>query len=59
VFSGYVEVSDRNKIFSQRKRSGKPAIADPLAVIHAAVKPIPGEPVVGKHRVNAFYGTTA
>ena len=54
---GYVEVSDRNKIFSQRKRSGQPAIADPLAVIHAAVKPIPGEPVVGKHRVNAFYGT--
>jgi isochorismate hydrolase len=54
---GYVEVSDRNKIFSQRKRSGQPAIADPLAVIHAAVKPMPGEPVVGKHRVNAFYGT--
>ena len=54
---GYIEVSDRNKIFSQRKRSGQPAIADPLAVIHAAVKPAQGEPVVGKHRVNAFYGT--
>lgn len=54
---GYIEVSDRNKIFSQRKRSGQPAIADPLAVIHPSVSPAPGEPVVGKHRVNAFYGT--
>jgi nicotinamidase-related amidase len=54
---GYVEVSERNKIFSQRKHSGQPAIADPLAVIHAAVRPAENEPVVGKHRVNAFYGT--
>jgi len=54
---GYVEVSERNKIFSQRKHSGQPAIADPLAIIHTAVKPDEGEPVIGKHRVNAFYGT--
>ena len=54
---GYIEVSERNKTFSERKRAGQPAIADPLAVIHSAVMPAAGEPVVGKHRVNALYGT--
>ena len=54
---GYVEVSERNKNFSARKRSGQPAIADPLAIIHPALRPGDGEPVVGKHRVNALYGT--
>ncbi len=54
---GYVEISDRNKTFSQRKTSGQPAIGDPLQVIHEAVRPIEGEVVVGKHRVNALFGT--
>jgi nicotinamidase-related amidase len=54
---GYVEISDRNKTFSQRKASGAPAVSDPLQVIHAGVAPIEGEVVVGKHRVNALYGT--
>ena len=54
---GYVEISDRNKTFSQRKASGQPAVSDPMAVIHEAVRPIEGEVVVGKHRVNALYGT--
>ncbi|MSQ16867.1 MAG: cysteine hydrolase [Dehalococcoidia bacterium] len=54
---GYPEISDRNKTFSQRKQSGQPAVADPLRVIHAAVKPAEGEVVVGKHRVNALFGT--
>jgi nicotinamidase-related amidase len=54
---GYVEISDRNKSFSQRKRSGQPAAADPVELIHPAVKPMDGEVVVGKHRVNAMYGT--
>ncbi len=54
---GYLEISDRNKTFSQRKQSGQPAIADPIQVIHPAVKPAEGEVVVGKHRVNALYGT--
>ena len=54
---GYVEISDRNKTFSQRKRSGQPAVADPVQLIHPAVKPVEGEVVVGKHRVNALYGT--
>ncbi len=54
---GYVEISDRNKTFSQRKASGAPAVSDPMQVIHAGVAPIEGEVVVGKHRVNALYGT--
>ena len=54
---GYPEISDRNKTFSQRKASGQPAVSDPLQVIHADVKPIEGEVVVGKHRVNALFGT--
>jgi len=54
---GYVEISDRNKTFSQRKRSGKPAVSDPVQLIHPSVKPMEGEVVVGKHRVNALYGT--
>ena len=54
---GYIEISDRNKTFSQRKASGQPAISDPMLVIHEAVRPIEGEVVVGKHRVNALHGT--
>ncbi len=54
---GYPEISDRNKTFSQRKASGQPAVSDSLQVIHEAVRPIDGEVVAGKHRVNALYGT--
>ena len=54
---GYPEVSPRNKTFSERKASGRPAVADPLVVIHPAMQPGEGEVVVGKHRVNALYGT--
>ena len=54
---GYPEISSRNKTFSQRKESGQPAVIDPAQLIHDAVKPIDGEVVVGKHRVNALYGT--
>ncbi len=54
---GYPEISDRNKTFSQRKASGAPAVSDPIQVIHEGVRPIEGEIVAGKHRVNALYGT--
>jgi nicotinamidase-related amidase len=54
---GYPEIGRRNKTFSQRKASGQTAVPDPMAVIHPAVKPLEGEVVVGKHRVNALYGT--
>jgi nicotinamidase-related amidase len=55
--SGYVEISERNKTFRERKHSGQPAVSDPVELIHPAVRPAAGEVVVGKHRVNALYGT--
>jgi nicotinamidase-related amidase len=54
---GYPEISERNKTFSVRKASGQPAVFDPVAVIHPDVRPRDGEVVVGKHRVNALFGT--
>ena len=54
---GYLEVSDRNKTFSQRKNSGQEAVSDPVQLIHPSVRPDQGEVVVGKHRVNAMFGT--
>ncbi len=54
---GYVEISDRNKVFAARKRAGQPPISDAVQLIHPAVLPAAGEVVVGKHRVNALYGT--
>jgi len=54
---GYPEISDRNKIFRQRKALGQPAAGDPLQLIHPSLRPAEGEIVVGKHRVNALYGT--
>ena len=54
---GYIEVSDRNKMSSQHKRSGRLPNSDPQALIHPAIKPARTEPVVGKHRASAFYGT--
>jgi nicotinamidase-related amidase len=54
---GYVEISERNKTFSARKQSGQPPVSDPVQLIHPAVLPTAGEVVVGKHRVNALYGT--
>jgi nicotinamidase-related amidase len=52
---GYIEVSERNKTFSERKRTGGPAIADPLKVMHPQMQPAEDEPVCGKHRVNAMF----
>jgi nicotinamidase-related amidase len=54
---GYPEISDRNKTFSLRKHSGQPAAGDPVQLIHPSLAPAEGEIVVGKHRVNALYGT--
>ena len=54
---GYPEISERNKTFSARKASAQPAVFDPLEVIHPDVRPRDGEVVVGKHRVNALFGT--
>ena len=54
---GYIEISDRNKGFRERKRAGHPAVSDPVALIHPAVAPLAADVVVGKHRVNALHGT--
>ena len=54
---GYPEIGERNKTFRQRKASGQSTIANPIDVIHPGVRPRDGEVVVGKHRVNALYGT--
>ena len=53
----YIEINDRNKILVQRKYSGHPTGSEPLPLIHKAVAPIEGEVVIGKHRINALYGT--
>ena len=54
---GFPEISDRNKTFSQRKTSGPTPASDPVTLIHPSVTPQEGEPVIVKHRVNAFFGT--
>jgi nicotinamidase-related amidase len=54
---GYPEISERNKTFSARKASGASAVFDPVSLIHPDVRPRDGEVVVGKHRVNALFGT--
>ena len=54
---GYPEVSARNMIFHTIKESGRFAAGDANAEIHSAVSPLPGEPVVTKHRVGPFSGT--
>lgn len=53
----YIEINDRNKILVQRKYSGQATGNDPVPLIHKAVAPMDGEVVVGKHRINALYGT--
>ena len=55
--SGYPEISDMNQTFGARKADGVPPAASPGALIHAAVPPLQTEPIITKHRVNAFFGT--
>jgi len=55
--SGYPEISDMNQTFSARKADGVPPAVSPGALIHAAVPPLQTEPIITKHRVNAFFGT--
>jgi nicotinamidase-related amidase len=54
---GYPEIADRNVIFRERKTSARVPPADPVNLIIPEVQPLPHEPVVVKHRVNAFFGT--
>jgi nicotinamidase-related amidase len=55
--AGFPEINDRNKLFAPRKRGKQPAVTNPVDLIHPSMSPGEGEPVIGKHRVNAFYGT--
>ena len=54
---GFPEISDLNQTFSARKTSGQSPALDPLELIYPTVLPRADEPVVVKHRVNAFFGT--
>ena len=47
---GYPEISER-------KTSGRVSPTDLVSLIIPEVQPLPHEPVVVKHRVNAFFGT--
>jgi hypothetical protein len=44
-------------IFRERKTSTRVPPVDPVSLIIPEVQPLPHEPVVVKHRVNAFFGT--
>jgi nicotinamidase-related amidase len=56
---GYPEVSERNASFSRiPEAAGDTYTVDhPATQIHAALEPLPGEPVVIKRRVSAFSGS--
>jgi nicotinamidase-related amidase len=55
--AGYPEVSPRNQIFAPIRESGRFAEGSAGMEVHAAVAPKPGEVVVTKRRVSAFFGT--
>jgi nicotinamidase-related amidase len=55
--TGYPEVSPLNKGFSTVRETGRFAAGSAGTEVHPAVAPKPGDVVVTKHRVNAFFGT--
>src|SRR5262245_43524868 len=57
VRPGFPEVSDRNKTRAARRDSGEVLPADPAMLIHSAVQPRQGEPIIAKHRTSAFSGS--
>jgi nicotinamidase-related amidase len=56
---GFPEVSERNQLFGAIKTSAQwqQVFQGPAGAIHPEVAPVNDEPVVVKHRVNAFHGT--
>ena len=54
---GFPEVSDRSTTHAARRDSGEVLPTDPAALIHPAVQPQAGEPVIAKHRTSAFSGS--
>lgn len=55
--AGYPEVSPGNQVFAPMRDSGRFAEGSAGMEVHAAVAPKPGEVVVTKRRVSAFFGT--
>lgn len=54
---GHPEISAHNKSFSALKKAGGLLEGTPAAEIHPDVAPRPGEPIVTKRRVGAFFNT--
>jgi nicotinamidase-related amidase len=54
---GYPEASARNKSFSAIRGTGRFIEGSRGTEVHPAVAPKPGDVVVTKHRVSAFFGT--
>ncbi len=54
---GYPEVSPRNKSFSAIRGTGRFVEGSAGSEVHPAVAPKPGDVIVTKHRVSAFFGT--
>lgn len=55
--AGYPEVSPRNQVFAPIRGSGRFVEGSAGTEVHAAVAPMPGEIIITKHRVSAFFGT--
>jgi nicotinamidase-related amidase len=54
---GYPEASPRNKSFSAIRDTGRFIEGSAGTEVHPAVAPKPGDVIVTKHRVSAFFGT--
>jgi nicotinamidase-related amidase len=54
---GYPEASPRNKSFSTIRDAGRFIEGSAGTEVHPAVAPKPGDVIVTKHRVSAFFGT--
>jgi len=54
---GYPEIPAQHNPRSPMRAAGAVLPADPAMLIHPAVKPREGEPVIAKHRTNAFSGS--
>jgi nicotinamidase-related amidase len=55
--AAYPEVSPRNKSFGAIRETGRFLEGSAGTEVHPAVAPQPGDVVVTKHRVSAFFGT--
>ncbi|MEZ5707965.1 MAG: isochorismatase family cysteine hydrolase [Blastomonas sp.] len=55
--AGYPELSQRNTGLAALAKAGLMLVDDPRTAIHAGLAPREGEPVIVKHRIDAFVGT--